>query len=266
MFVVITTSFVSCSKNEDIAIAKAPQNGILQINPSTNSIVLSKPNKNDIAISFSWENSDYGVNTPKKYTLELDAINGDFSDPEIDVTENTQLSLTHGKLNAMVLSKNLITGVVGQIKVRIKTSLNYEALPTYSKEEIISVTPYEDLMFELPLSNELYLQGDALPSNWNYPVSDAQKLTKLPNQAVFTITTQLIGNRNFAFISSNSGWGDPAYVALAANQPVSGGPFTENGSQTSPPWLGSPIKSPPITGIYIITIDFVTGNYTVTPQ
>lgn len=263
---VVATILISCSENEEIATAKAPQNGIMLINPSTTSIVLSKPNKNQTAISFSWEGSNYGVNTPKTYTLELDAVNGDFSDPEIEVTESTQLSLTHGKLNAMVLSKDLITGVVGQIKVRIKTNLNYGALPTYSKEEIISVTPYEDLMFPLPLSNELYLQGNAVPSNWGYPVPDAQKLTKIPNQAVFTITTQLTGNRNYAFISGNMGWGNPAYVALTADQPSSGGFFTENGSNTSPPWIGTPMKSPPLTGIYIITIDFVTGKYTVVPQ
>lgn len=256
----------SCSDKEEEYFVKAPADGVLLINPSTTSLILLKPNKNLPAISFSWEKSNYGNNTPMSFSLEIDAINGDFSDPEIEVTENTQITLTHGKLNAMVLSKDLIPGVAAQIKVRIKTALNYGALPSYSKVEIITVTPYEDLYFPLPLSNELYLQGNAVPSNWGYPVPNAQKLTKIPNQAVFTITTQLIGNRNFAFISSNSGWGNPAYVALAANQPVTGGPFTENGSNTTPPWIGSPMLSPPLTGMYIITIDFVTGNYTVTPQ
>ena len=170
------------------------------------------------------------------------------------------------QLNAMLLNKDAVPGVAAQIKARVKTTLNYGALPSYSKIEMITVTPYEDLFFPLPLSNELYLQGDAVPSNWAYPVPESQKLTKIPNQAVFTITRQLIGNRNFAFISSNSGWGNPAYVGLVANQPVTGGPFTENGSFTSPPWIGSPMKSPPITGIYTITIDFVTGYYSVTPQ
>ena len=256
----------SCSDNQNKYTVKTPENGLLLINPSTTNIVLSRANKNLPAISFYWEKPDYGITTPMTFTLELDVINGDFSDPEIEVTEDNQITLTHGKLNAMVLSKDLITGIAGQIKVRIKTALNYGAAPSYSKEEIITVTPYEDLFFPLPLSNELYLQGNAVPSNWGYPVPNAQKLTKIPNQAVFTITTQLIGNRNFAFISSNSGWGNPAYMALTADQPVTGGPFTENGSNTTPPWIGSPKKSPPLTGIYTITIDFVTGNYTVTAQ
>lgn len=256
----------SCSDKEDLATAITPVDGVLLINPSLNSIVLSKPNKNQPAISFNWENSNYGINTPKTYTLEIDVADGDFSDPEKEVTESTEITITHGRLNAMVLSKDLIPGVAAQIKARIKTTLNYGALPTYSKVELISVTPYEDLAFPLPLSNELYLQGDAVPTNWAYPVPNSQKLTKLPNQAVFTITRQLIGNRNFAFISSNSGWGNPAYVGLVANQPVTGGPFTENGSNTIPAWIGSPIKTPPVTGIYTITIDFVTGYYTVTAQ
>lgn len=266
MVVVTTLLFSACSDKEDLIQVKVPENGVLLINPSTNSIVLSRPNRNNVAITFNWENSDYGVNTPLSYTLEIDAINGDFSDPEIVVTENTELSLTHGALNAIVLSKNLPAGAVGQIKIRVKTTLKYSALPSYSKEEIISVTPYEDLFFPLPLSNELYIQGNAVPTNWAYPVPQSQKLTRVPNQAVFTITTQLIGNRNFALISSNTSWGNPAYVALTANQPVTGGPFTENGSNTSPPWIGTPMRSPQLTGMYTIRIDFVSGTYTVTPQ
>jgi len=266
LFLIAAIALNSCSDREEVAVAITPENGVMLINPTTNSIVLSKVNKNLPAISFTWDAADYGISTPKTYTLEIDAIEGDFSDPEIEVTSNTEITLTHGKLNAMVLSKDLITGVVGQIKARIKTTLNYGASPFYSKEEIIAVTPYEDLFFPLPLSGTLYLQGDALPSNWGYPVPEAQKLTKIPNKAEFTITTTLIGNRNFAFISSNSAWGNPAYVGLVANQPFTGGPFTENGSNTSPPWIGSPIKTPPLTGIYTITIDFVTGQYTMTPQ
>lgn len=266
LFLIAAIALNSCSDSGDVSVATTPVNGVTLINPTTNSIVLSKENKNLPAISFDWEKADYGISTPTTYTLEIDAIDGDFSNPEIVVTESTEITLTHGKLNAMVLSKDLITGVVGQIKARVKTTLNYGASPSYSKEEIIDVTPYEDLFFPLPLSETLYLQGDAVPSNWGYPVPEAQKLTKVPNKAEFTITTTLIGNRNFAFISSNSSWGNPAYVGLVANQPFSGGPFTENGSNTSPPWIGSPIKTPPLTGVYTITIDFVTGQYTMTPQ
>jgi starch-binding outer membrane protein SusE/F len=265
--ILLTSSlFNSCTDSESTYVAIPPIDGELLINPTATTIILSKANKDQTAIGFSWNVSDYGVNTPLQYTLEIDAENGDFSDPETEVTENTTLSLTHAKLNAIALSMDLNTNVEGKIKVRLKTSLNYGALPSYSKIETITVTPYEDLFFPLPLSGELYLQGDALPSNWGYPVPANQKLTKIPNKAIFTITRELIGNRNFAFISSNMGWGNPAYVGLVANQPATGGSFTENGSNTNPPWIGSPIKSPPLTGIYEITIDFVTGKYTVTPQ
>lgn len=265
---ILFTSIIlySCSDAESVYVATPPLDGNLLINPTVTKVVLSKNSKDQTAVSFSWDVSDYGVRTPLQYTLEIDAENGDFSDPETEVTESTELSFTHAKLNAIALSKDLNVNVEGNIKVRLKTSLNYGALPSYSKIETITVTPYEDLFFPLPLSGELYLQGDAVPSNWGYPVPANQKLTKIPNKAIFTITRELIGNRNFAFISSNMGWGNPAYVGLVANQPATGGSFTENGSNTNPPWIGSPIKSPPITGIYEITIDFVTGKYTVTPQ
>lgn len=264
LIVLVAVTLNACTDNELVFVATPPADGQLLINPNVTSIVLLKVDKAETAISFSWDKSNYGVETPLSYTLEIDEIAGDFSNPETEITESTELALTHGKLNAIALGKNLATDVEGQIKVRLKSSLNYGNLPSYSKVETISVTPYLDLFYDLPVSNELYIQGDAVASNWGTP-PDAQKMTKI-NNSTFAITIELIGGRNFALISTQTAWSDPAYVAPDANQSLTGGSFRPAGSNTVPAWGGSPMSSPSVTGIYEIIVNFTTGKYTVTLQ
>jgi hypothetical protein len=262
---ILLTSFIlnSCTDSESIYIAIPPVDGVLLINPTATDIVLSKENKDQTAISFSWDVSDYNIDTPLQYTLEIDTLDGDFSNPETEITESTELSMTHARLNTIALSKDLITDVKSEIKVRLKTALKYGALPSYSKIETIAITPYEDLAVALPSSGELFIQGNAVPTNWNYPIPDTQKMTQIPNKPIFTITIELIGNKNIAFLSSNQFWGDPAYKGLVEDQPTTRGSFTEN---APPDWAGFDINSPPLTGIYEIVINFRTGKYTVTAQ
>ncbi|SDT96719.1 SusE outer membrane protein [Polaribacter sp. Hel1_33_78] len=260
-FIIVIVTLISCTDNNDDLTAIAPTDGQLLINPSVTDIVLTKPNKAEIAITFNWNKPNYGIATPISYTLEIDDIDGDFSNPETEITENTELSLTHAKLNAIALSMDLATDVSGQLKVRLKSSLNYGSLPSYSKVETITVTPFLDLFYDLPLPNQLYLQGNAVPSNWGYPIPVDQQMTK--NGNTFSIIRELAGGKNIAFLSSNTGWGDPAYLGLVANQPTEGGSFVPN---MAPDWIGNGIVTPPITGIYKVVINFVTGKYSVTPQ
>lgn len=255
----------SCTDNEEISIAIPPADGELLINPSNTNVVLIKEQANNTAISFSWDTSDYGISTPTNFALEIDSADGDFSSPETIETGTTELEITHARLNAISSSLELPTEEESQIQVRLKTSLRYGALPTYSKVESISVTPYEDLVYPLPDSGELYLQGDAVPTNWGYPLPESQKLTKI-NNFTFSIITELTGGKNYAFLSITTGWGSPAYVAQDGNQSPSSGNFIPNSPNTTPPWQGTALTAPAATGVYEVTINFKTGKYSVTPQ
>lgn len=255
----------ACTDDDQLYIAKAPADGELVVNVSSDNVVLSKDLADETALEFSWSSSDYGVDTPQNYTLEIDTEDGDFTNPETVETDSRALSFKHSELNATTSALKLPVEVESQIQVRLKTSLNFNALPSYSKVETISVTPYEDLVYPLPPSDELYLQGDAVPTNWGYPLPESQKLTKI-NDFSYSITTQLTGGKNYAFLSITTGWGSPAYVAQDGNQPPSGGNFVPNSPNTTPPWQGVAITAPAATGVYEVTINFKTGKYTVTPQ
>ena len=109
----------------------------------------------------------------------------------------------------------------------------------------------------------LYMQGDAVTSNWAYPIPAAQKFT-LVDANSFTITIPLIGGKKYDFIASETAWGDPAYKGATNAEPVMGGNFIAAGSKTVPAWGGSDMIAPAASGTYIITVNFKSGTYVLT--
>lgn len=269
--IIITVVFATvilkaCTDTEDLAVAIAPADGSFLITPSVSNVVLNKIDaETEMAIAFLWENQSYGVDTPVTYTLEMDTNDGDFSNPDEFIITTNEKIFTHAALNYLALKFNLIPNIEGGLKVRLKTNLSYGALPSYSNIETITVTPYETLNLKYPMPAELYLQGDAVPSNWGTPVPDSQKMTQIDNHR-FGLITNLVGGKNYAAISIPSTWSDPAYVAIDSDQPAEGGDFRPAGSMTEPQWGGNPYSSPASTGVYKIIIDFTSGKYTVTPE
>jgi len=123
-----------------------------------------------------------------------------------------------------------------------------------------SVTKEPDFI-QVPAN--LYIQGDAVPSNWTYPIPSAQKFTQVDENS-FMLTIPLIGGKEYDFIASATAWGDPAYKGATNAEPVMGGNFIAAGSKTVPAWGGHNIKSPAASGTYKITVNFKSGTYVLT--
>lgn len=264
--ILIAVFLNSCTDNDAIYVASAPENGSFEITSSAASIVLNETNaETETAITFSWNIPSYGVDTPITYTLEMDLNDGDFSAPRTFTVSSNEKSFTHANLNFYALDFGLAPDVEGAIKLRLKTSLKYDNLQSYSNSITVSVTPYDTLTLLYDMPTELYLQGDAVPSNWGTPLPDSQKMTQIDNHR-FGLITQLFGGKNYAAISTPTTWSDPAYVAIDDQQLASEGDFRPAGSTTVPQWGGSPMKSPPTTGIYKVILDFTSGKYTATPE
>jgi len=99
----------------------------------------------------------------------------------------------------------------------------------------------------------LYIQGDAVASNWAYPIPAAQKFTQVDANS-FVLTIPLIGGKKYDFIASETAWGDPAYKGATNAEPEMGGNFIAAGSMTVPAWGGQDIKSPVASGTFKITV------------
>jgi starch-binding outer membrane protein SusE/F len=264
--VLIMVSAYSCSDDSLQSVAAPPAEGKFLLTNSTSEIVLEKKDADKkIALTLNWDNKSwYGVDTPLTYTVQMDKSDGEFASPqEIAIASGNNISLTHADLNAKAFALELAPEVASKIKVRLKANLKYGALPIYSNVSTVTITPYSTLILKYPMPTELYLQGDAVPSNWGTPVPDIQKMAQIDDHR-FGLIVALTGGKSFAAITAASTWSDPAYVTMEANaNPQSSGTFEPRGSATN--WGGSPIKSPAVSGVYQVIFDFTTGTYSITP-
>ncbi len=264
--VLILVTASSCSDDTLKSVAEPPAEGKFLLTNSTSEIVLDKKDADkNIAVTLNWDNKSwYGIDTPMTYTMQMDNSDGEFISPqEIAITAGSNLSLTHAELNAKAFALELAPAVASKIKVRLKANLKYGALPIYSNVSTLTITPYSTLILKYPMPAELYLQGDAVPSNWGTPVTDIQKMVQIDDHR-FGLIVALTGGKNFAAISTASTWSDPAFVTMEANaNPQSSGTFEPRGSATN--WGGNPIKSPAASGVYQVILDFTTGIYSITP-
>ena len=262
----ILVSAYSCSDDTLKSVAEEPAEGKFLLTNSISEIVLNKKDADkNIAITLNWDNKSwYGVDTPLSYTIQMDKNDGDFvSLQEIAIASGNNISLTHADLNAKAFALKLTPDVASKIKVRLKANLKYGALPIYSNVSTLTITPFSMLILKYPMPAELYLQGDAVPSNWGTPVPDIQKMVQIDDHR-FGLIVALTGGKNFAAITAASTWSDPAYVTLDNNAiPQSSGNFEPRGSATS--WGGTPIKSPAISGVYQVIFDFTKGTYSISP-
>jgi hypothetical protein len=264
VLIVVTAS--SCSDDTLMSVAEPPAEGKFLLTNSISEIVLNKKDADkNIAVTLNWDNKSwYGIDTPLTYTLQMDNSDGEFVSPqEIAIASGNNISFTHADLNAKAFALKLAPEVASKIKVRLKANLKYDALPIYSNVSTLTITPYSTLILKYPMPTELYLQGDAVPSNWGTPVTDIQKMVQIDDHR-FGLIVALTGGKSFAVISAASTWSDPAYVTMEANaNPQSSGTFEPRGSATN--WGGTPIKSPAVSGVYQVILDFTTGTYSITP-
>lgn len=264
--VLIGVTASSCSDDTLMSVAEPPADGKFLLTNSISDIVLApKDADKNIAVTLNWDNKSwYGIDTPLTYTLQMDTNDGEFVSPqEVSILSGNNISLSHADLNAKAFALKLAPEVASKIKVRLKANLRYGAVPIYSNVSTLTVTPFSTLILKYPMPAELYLQGDAVPSNWGTPVTDIQKMAQIDDHR-FGLIVALTGGKSFAVISAASTWSDPAYVTLDANTiPQSTGNFEPRGSATN--WGGAPIKSPAVSGVYQVILDFTTGTYSITP-
>ncbi|MBA2249479.1 MAG: SusE domain-containing protein [Chitinophagaceae bacterium] len=114
-----------------------------------------------------------------------------------------------------------------------------------------TVTPYSGT-----LPTNLYIVGDATTWGWNNPVPVAtQQFTRL-NSSVWQLTVPLIGGKQYLLLPVNGDWShkyavnDNSIAGLAA-----GGSFGYD--------LSSNFPAPAASGTYKITVNFLTGTFTV---
>jgi hypothetical protein len=255
-------SLWSCKKEDNRITFKGGTAPVLTASDSGN-IPLSINNKTAPALKFSWTNPDYQFSTgvsslDVSYTLQIDSAGANFTSKELQeksVAKDLSTTLTVGELNTFLGKLGLPVNVSHNFEVRVKASLTNEAAQLFSNVLKFTATNYLDVAVPLPASGELYITGDATPSDWTNSPPASQKFTRVSN-TLFEITVPLKGGKSYTFLPVYGSW-DSKYSIAKKNDPglVNGGPFQVGGED---------ILAPAESGNYKISIDFVKGKFTVT--
>jgi len=184
-------SLSSCSDNDYAEMNKGFNQLALTANQTD--IQLNEQEHASEAVAFSWTSgNNYGTGNRISYTLELAKSGTNFSHPyvEIDsVPQNYSWSVNNEDLNKLLIdSIGAVAGVSTKIDARI---IAYVAgQPEVQQSDMtISVTPY------VPVTNTLYMLGDATPNGWS--ADNATELTRTDN-GIFTWEGKLtVGSYKF---------------------------------------------------------------------
>jgi starch-binding outer membrane protein SusE/F len=267
VFTVVLALFYSCKKEENRVVLEGGTAPVLTAS-TTGPLVLNIADAAKPVIRFSWTNPNYRFNTGVSsqnvtYTLEVDTTGANFTNPlkqEVSTSNELSRELTVKDLNALFTAAklNLKDGVPHNIEFRLKASLATNgAAPIYSNVIKMVITPYLDVAVPLPDNGTLWITGDAATSGWANPLGapfDQNQKFTMVSSGVYELTLNLPGGGNYKLIQKQGDWSSQYHMITGGTW--SGGDFEKKDADPGFP-------GPPTAGRYKITVNFLTGKYTV---
>jgi hypothetical protein len=272
-FSFLVFSISSCEKKEAIDYFEGGTPPALTESVST--VTLEPGLEANTAITFQWTNPQYKFTTgisslDVTYTLEIDTLGANFGSSKKSSTvlaKDLSKTFTVGELNS-ILGNDMLLQLLPRrnytMQVRVIAAIG-------TSEQVISnVITFTTKPFQPPpkvappITGTLYIVGSATPGGsahgWDNPISltvSTQQFIQQSNTH-YTITIPLIGDGEYKLIGSNGSWNDQWSTAINDDpNELYGGDFVFNGQN---------IKAPPVSGSYIIDVNFQTGKFTVTLQ
>ncbi len=147
----------------------------------------------------------------------------------------------------------LADGAVPGSNTPAPTATGYYQIIVNFQTNTYTVTPY---LGPVPPPSNLYIVGDATAGGWNNPVpTPAQQFTRI-SLTDFQLTIALTAGKGYVFLPLNGDW-----AHKFGGSSATGGTILADGAVPS-----SNTPSPAVTGTYLIDVNFLTGQYTLTKQ
>ena len=148
LFVSLLASLVlSCEKDEDRAVVGDAVAGLLKSDKTD--VVLTKENANVQAVTFSWDNPNYGPNLALNNQLEIATEGTNFEGAKsVDLAAGTKsISYTNQEFNAVLLGAGIPVGETTKIELRLKSSAGSTVPMAYSPVIKMTVTTYASISY-----------------------------------------------------------------------------------------------------------------------
>lgn len=258
---VVSIALLSCESEIDKVFFEGGTEPVLT-SSSTDEIVLTKATEDYRSLQLQWTNPEYGfsngVNTQDVfYTLQIDTVGSDFSNPKMNslsFTKDLSTNFTVKDLNAALSALELSDYVPHNFEFRVKAALTNDNATLYSNAVQIMITTYLDVVYPVP--DKLYITGAATPKGWmgsGDPAEPGQEFTKI-NAYTFEISSlEIKASSPFLFVPVYGNW-DNKYGFTGEKEKNN-----PNGDSFKPG--GEDFISPATAGTYKIIVNFKTGKY-----
>lgn len=259
LFIAATVLIAACNKEGNLPFYQTGTAPVLSA--STTQITPAPGDSDKVALALNWTNPKYATDSSTvKYVVQIDSAGRGFTKAvSRTVTGAFSDSLTAKDLNNIALGFGFAFNTAYSMDVRLVSSYANNNDQQVSNTVTIQYTPYKvPPKVALPASGELYLVGSATQGGWNNPVpTPAQKFAQI-DETTWAGVFQLNGGGEYLILPVNGDWSNKYSVAdKTAAGLSSGGAFGYN--------LSDNIPGPATSGLYVITLNFQSGMFTVTP-
>lgn len=230
----------SCMEYDAYAPEKATES-VLKTNST--SVVLNQRSASADVLEFSWNAaSNRGTNAAIGYSLQIDKEGNSFASPEVFDLGKAIYSkkFSTKEMNDLMLAMGFIPEEAGTIEIRLISTVAGESIEPYlSNIASVVIKAYQ------PVSETLYIIGDASPNGWD--AGNAVELIADPEDpTTFTYEGQL-NTGEFKFITTQ-GQFSPSYNRGATAESLA---FRTEDSQPDDKFLVTE------AGVYRITLNLV---------
>jgi len=259
LFIAAGVFITACDKEGNLPFYNAGTAPTLTA--SATSIAPSPTDSNNVVLSVSWTNPNYATDTSTvKYIVQIDSSGRGFANAvSKTVTGVDSTSFTAKELNNIALGFGFAFNTAYSLDIRLVSSYANNNDQQTSNTITIQYTPYKvPPKVVLPTSGELYLVGSATQGGWNNPVPvPSQKFAQI-DETTWSGVFQLNGGSEYLVLPVNGSWDHKYSVADKTVSGLSdGGDFGADLSDNFP--------GPANSGLYVITLNFQSGKFIVTP-
>ncbi|MCX8480624.1 MAG: SusF/SusE family outer membrane protein [Sediminibacterium sp.] len=243
----------SCTKVDPLTIFSNSQKSNITLDKTD--VAPKTTDSANAAITINWT-AAFADNESanKKYTIQIDTVNGDFSKPLYKSFVNTANGgITGSEINKFLLNAGFDFYTKVNLKIRVIAAYTNNNNSSVSDVSTFSYTIFPVPRVALPTSRKLFIIGAATASGWNNPVPDSNTFTRI-DSFTWEGTFPLNGGSEFLVLPVNGSW-DNKY-AISDNSIAnirSAGNFGYNYTTN--------FAGPARKGVYKITLDFLRGKF-----
>lgn len=199
----LSIGIFSC-ENDEIKTVMSSASQAPSLSASKTSFVLSPATASDSTVAFSWNRSNYGFQAAVRYTLQIAKAGTKFSAPkEISLGNLLQLKYTTADFNQLAIIQGLKPNNLGQLEVRVKSSISDAVADIYSNTVTLSVTPYL-VVINYP---SLWVAGDY--QGWN--PATAPKISSRNSNGIYEGYVNIVGGTRQFKYTSQPDWNGISY-------------------------------------------------------